>query len=110
MDDFLGGRARVGPKQGREAEGVKGVKVADAQQEKVKQSTQIQNLYNKDTIAKVADANVVKYTGFQNVVEEDERDNRRGGRGGRDNNNQRGGRRQNPKQALKKTEEDFPSL
>lgn len=46
--------------------------------------------------------------GFQ-ADDDDERDNR-GGRGGRGQNDQRGGRRQNAKAALKKTEEDFPTL
>lgn len=111
MDDFLGTRARVGPKQGRDAEGVKGVKVEGLKDEKVKQSTQQQNQYAKQTLAKTSDAEVAKLTGFGTIVdEEDVRGDRRGGRGGRDTNTQRGGRRQNPKQALKKTEEDFPSL
>lgn len=50
--------------------------------------------------------------GFQAEVDDDERGDRRGGRGGRGGqaDNQRGGRRTNAKAALKKTEEDFPTL
>ena len=49
--------------------------------------------------------------GFQADDDEDERGDRRGGRGGRGGrDDQRGGRRQNAKAALKKTEEDFPTL
>lgn len=61
----------------------------------------------KGSIAKTSDSKVAELTGFGTVADEDERGDRRGGRGG---GNQRGGRRQNPKQALKKTEEDFPTL
>lgn len=108
MDDFFANRQRVGRKEGREAEGVKGSKVLANESEKVKQSTVLQNQYLKGSVAKVPDSNVATMTGFGSVADDDERGDRKGGRGGRDN--QRGGRRQNPRQALKKTEEDFPTL
>jgi hypothetical protein len=110
MDDFFSGRQRVGRKEGREAEGVKDAKVQANAEEKVKQATVLQNQYLKGSVAKTSDAQVAALTGFSAVPDDDERTDRRGGRGGRDNQAQRGGRRQNPKQALKKTEEDFPSL
>jgi len=108
MDDFFANRSTLSKKEGREAEGVKGSKVQANTDEKSKQSTVVQNTYLKGTVAKTSDSTVANMTGFGNVADE-ETDNRRGGKrqgaGG-----QRGGRRQNPKQALKKTEEDFPSL
>jgi len=116
MDDFFANRSTLSKKEGREAEGLKGAKVQANAEEKNKQSTVVQNTYLKGTVAKTSDAKTAEMTGFGTVADEDfGGDNRRGGkrpeggqRGGK--GGQRGGRRQNPKQALKKTEEDFPSL
>jgi len=108
MDDFFANRSTLTKKEGRDAEGVKGTKVQANADEKSKQSTVVQNTYLKGTVAKVSDSKVAEMTGFGNVADEEFGDNRRGGK--RTGGAQRGGRRQNPKQALKKTEEDFPSL
>jgi len=108
MDDFFQGRATKGKVQGRATEGVKDAKVSVNDAEKVKQSTLQQNSYMKSTVAKTADAEVGALVGFGAVADEEPAQDRRGGR--RDEKPQRGGRRQNAKVALKKTEEEFPSL
>jgi len=89
------------------------VKIQEAASKTV-QSTLLANQYLRNTVAKTADANNT-FFGFQGEEEEATRGGR-GGRGGRgaprggaDGNQQRGGRR-NPKQSLKKTEEEFPTL
>lgn len=79
---------------------------------KEKQSTVQQKQAKADTgYAKSGNADRV-HLGFK--AEEDEPVDARGARGGRGGRNQeggqRGGRRQNARQALKKTEDDFPTL
>jgi hypothetical protein len=116
MDDFFQGRSGKGKVQGRAAEGVKDAKVSANDAEKVKQSTLQQNSYMKSTVAKTSDLSTAKIVGFGNVADDEPVQERRGGdrrgdkpqRGG--DKPQRGGRRQNPKAALKKTDEEFPSL
>jgi len=114
MDDYFGSRTALAKKEGRATEGLKGAKTqefTDKKTEAVK--TVVQNTYLKGTVAKKSDATVASMTGFGNVADEFEGENRRGGRGGDRGGRggaQRGGRRSNPKQALKKTEEDFPTL
>lgn len=82
---------------------------------KEKQSTVQQQQYMKGTYGKTTNENQ-ELLGFGSVPDPVSDDERGGGgtrgRGGRRNQEggQRGGRRQNAKQALKKTEEDFPSL
>ena len=115
MDDFLGGKTSKGRVQGRAAEGVKDGKVAANTETKEKKSTVLQNQYLKGTVAKTADAEVGALVGFGLVKDEEprqDRGDRRGARGGaRDEKpRQTQGRRQNAKVALKKTEEEFPSL
>lgn len=117
IDDFLNTRQRKEKAQGREAEGFKEKNAQQATEQKVTQATLQQNQYLKGTVAKTSDVETAKLTGFGSIV--DDEDTGRGGRGGRGrggrggaqaDNAQRGGRRQNPKQSLKKTEEDFPTL
>jgi hypothetical protein len=123
IDDFFAGKDRKGKAEARATEGIKGAKVEQNQGEKVHQSTVMQNQYLKGVAAKTADVEVAKLTGFGSIADEDfsgdnrgDRGDRRGGRGGRGGarggaaDAQKGGRRQNPRQALKKTEEDFPTL
>lgn len=123
LDDFKQTRNATQKKEARQAEGIKGAKVEAHADEKEKQSTVLQNQYLKGGMAKTADVNNV-YLGFGNVADDDEIPQRgrggRGGRGGRrgggdrdrahQEGGNRGGRRQNAKHALKKTEDDFPSL
>lgn len=113
MDDFLGGKNRREKKEGRQAEGIKGAKVAAFNEEKQKQSTVLQHQYLKgNTVNKRAEVEDGLKIGFQDNYDfvEDKRGGRGGrGRGGKQDNAQRGGRRQG-RQSLKKTEEDFPSL
>jgi len=121
LDEFMAGTSMTSKKEARKTEGIKGIKTQQGLADKEKQTTVQQNKYAKDTLAKTADVNNV-YLGFGNAVDEDDdvpagrggRGGARGGRGGRGGNTDRGGRggarRQNPKQALKKTEDDFPTL
>ena len=107
LDDFLSGKSAVGGKKEARAAEKLATKV-ETGGEKHKQSTVLQNQYMKSTVAKTTTANAVHF-GFQ-ADDDDVRggDARRGGRGG--DAGQRGGRKQNAKQALKKTEDDFPTL
>ena len=111
MEEYLANKMFKGKKNARAAEGIKGQKVLAHEATKTDvQTTVQQNTYLKDTVAKTADANNT-YFGFS-AVDDDEEVPGRGGRGGRttDGGNRGGARRQNPKQALKKTEDDFPTL
>lgn len=130
LDEVIGQRAQAtGRKEARAPEGVKGEKVQALDAEKVKQSTVQQNQYAKDTLAKQADPNNDNVLlGFSQVPDEDDerRGGKRGGRGGhgghghghghaqekRDHGHAHGnkGGRKNAKQALKMTEDDYPSL
>lgn len=111
MEEFLANKMGGGKKEARQAEGIKGAKVQALDTTKSKQSTVLQNQYLKGAVAKTADANNVLF-GFGAVKDDDDVPSRGGrGRGGRGGKEQRGGaRRQNPKQALKKTDEEFPTL
>lgn len=124
MQDYLQSHTMLSKKQAREAEIIKEKTEASSVQ-KVHQSTVLQNQYQKGSVAKTSDKEVANMTGFGNVKDDDfegarggdrgrggDRRGRRSdaGRGGRPDAGQKGGRRQNPKAALKKTEEDFPTL
>lgn len=115
FDEVMGGRNFGGRKEARAAEGVK-AKVSTNDNVKEKQSTVLQAQYMKGTTAPVAGEGK-SYLGIGSVPDDDDEREERGGpsgrgRGGRRNQDggQRGGRKQNARQALKKTEEDFPSL
>jgi plasminogen activator inhibitor 1 RNA-binding protein len=103
LDDFLSGKQTVGPKEGRAAE--KLTQKVEAGGEKQKQSTVLQNAYMKNAVAKTTGAGVA-HLGIQADDDDVRGGDRRGGRDG----GQRGGRKQNAKHALKKTEDDFPTL
>lgn len=114
LDEVMAGRTFGTKKEARKAEGVK-AKTVEKTDAKEKQSTVVQNTYMKGTSAPTTTENQA-LLGFGNVKDDSGDEEERGGgtrgRGGRRNQEggQRGGRRQNAKQALKKTEEDFPSL
>lgn len=105
LDDFLGGKQQVGPKAGRAAEKLS--QKVEAAGDKQKQSTVQQNAYMKTIHAKTTTENSV-LLGVQADDDDVRGGDRRGDRAG--NAAQRGGRKQNAKQALKKTEDDFPTL
>lgn len=108
MEDYFKERVVTQKKApGREAQKIS-AKVEEKKEGKEKQSTTVQNTYLKGTVAKTTTANA----GLLGIKADDDTDARpaRGGERGGDAGAQRGGRRQNPKHALKKTEEDFPTL
>jgi len=108
LDDFF--KKRTGPKiakEGRQAEGVKGQKVAAHESEKVKQSTVVKSLHGQETIATTT-AETNKLFGFRGGDDAEFAGRGRGGQG-RGGAPKTGGRK-GPKQALKKTEMDFPTL
>lgn len=107
LDDFF--KNRTGPKvaQGRAAEGVKGTKVLAHEAEKKKQSTILKATHGQETVATtVAETN--KLFGFRGGDDAEFAGRGRGGQG-RGGAPKTGGRK-NVKQALKKTEMDFPTL
>mmetsp|Transcript_40564 Transcript_40564/g.61826 ORF Transcript_40564/g.61826 Transcript_40564/m.61826 type:complete len:290 (-) Transcript_40564:188-1057(-) len=106
LDEVLAQKTAVSKKQAREAEGIKGAKVQALEGEKEKQSTLVASSYGQGVTTN--DGNKELF-GFAAAPEDE--DDRRGKRGApRQAAPQKGGRKQNAKQALKKTEEDFPSL
>lgn len=115
LDDFKQGVKGLAKKEGRKADVIK-EKVQENATTKEKQST----LQKKDlsAVATVGDKEGVQLFGFSGAPEDEDAPNRggraggRGGRGGRQEQatRQGGGRRQNAKQALKKTEDEFPTL
>jgi hypothetical protein len=107
LDDFF--KNRTGPKvaQGRQAEGVKGQKVQAWDKEKVKQSTVLKSTHAVDTIATTT-AETNKLFGFRGGDEDTFAGRGRGGQG-RGGAPKTGGRK-GVKQALKKTDTDFPTL
>lgn len=121
LDDFLADKAQTIKKEGRGAEKISGVKVQAKASEKEHHSTVLKNqygygVYNKGAFSQ-SDQKIS--IGFQAQGDEEGpaeggrggRGGRGGkGRGGRDLVSAAGGRRQTAKQALKKTEEDFPTL
>ena len=114
LEDVVGQQKTVAKKEVRKAEGITGTKVESNTTEKLHQSTLLQNQYQKDTLATQTDVNNVLF-GFGNAKDEEEEvrgDKRAPKRGGREGGQQaqKGGRRQNPKQSLKKTEDDYPTL
>lgn len=107
LDDFLAGKQTTSKKEGRAADKLT-QKVEARGGEKEKQSTVLQNQYLKGAVAKTAHAN-----GSLLGVQADEQESSAPPRGGNrrgDGGAQRGGRKQNARQALKKTEDDFPAL
>ena len=109
-----------GKKAARKAEGLQN-KVLERKDEKEYQVTKQQNTYMKASMGKVVSENQ-NLLGFGEIKDDDDENPNyadrgaggagRGGRGGRRNQEgaQRGGRRQNAKAALKKTDEEFPTL
>ena len=107
LDDFMKDKTVVGKKAERASEGIKGQKVVANDATKVKQTTIQQNQYLKGAVAKTTGENALAL----GLTGDDEERGYGGNRGGRNQEGgQRGGRRGNAKQALRKTEEDFPSL
>lgn len=108
LDDVLASRTFGTKKEARAAEGIKAKTQANDRTKEYNVS-KIQNQYQKNTIGKVVNANQALLGFGAKHLDRDEDDEeqkpRRNQEGG-----QRGGRRQNPKQALKKTDDDFPSL
>lgn len=108
LDDFF--KNRTGPKvaAGRAAEGIKGQKVLEvAAETKVKQSTVVRNAHGQETIATTT-AETNKLFGFRGGDDAEFAGRGRGGQG-RGGAPKTGGRK-GVKQALKKTDMDFPTL
>jgi hypothetical protein len=122
LEDFFKTRSVGVKKEARKAEGVQGKKVEQFEANKVNQTTVLKTNYGMQTsVTAKTNGNLMGFSGVPD--EEEQAPAARGGRGGRggDRGGARGGRgtadaarggarRQNPKQSLKKTEEDFPSL
>jgi len=116
LDDFFKGYKGTQKKEARAAEGIKGEKTKASDGGKTHQETVQKNQYLKGTVAKTADVNNNMF-GFGAAPEDEPVESSRGGRGGRGRGARgggsivnQGGRRQNAKQALKKTDDDFPTL
>lgn len=107
LDDFF--KNRTGPKvaQGRQAEGIKGQKTLAHEAGKNKQSTIIKATHGQETIATTT-AETNKLFGFRGGDDAEFAGRGRGGQG-RGGAPKTGGRK-GVKQALKKTEMDFPTL
>ena len=107
LDEVLAGRTFGTKKEARATDGVKAKTQANDRTKEYQVSKQ-QNQYQKNATGKVVNENQA-LLGFgakhlDRDEDEEEPRQRRNQEGGR------GGRRQNPKQALKKTDDDFPTL
>jgi hypothetical protein len=112
LDEVLSKKQTVQKKAARQAEGIKGQKVEEVKESKTEKASTLIYENRAEQYAKTADSNNV-LLGFGSVKEEvDPRGGRpqRGRGGNQAQASRQGGRRQNPKQALKLTEEDFPAL
>lgn len=109
LEDFLKKRGGVKVAQGRQAEGIKGQKVGEATAVKDQsQKTVAKAVYGLETIAtKTAETN--KLFGFRGGDDNEFAGRGRGGQG-RGGGAPKTGGRKGVKQALKKTESDFPTL
>merc|ERR1712166_859889 len=97
--------------EAKASEGIKGQKIEESKADKVHQGTLLRKGYAIDH-AKKADSKQNMMFGFQATVDNVHEDvPSRGGIGERGGDRaEGGGRRQNAKQALKVTDDDFPTL
>lgn len=112
LDDFLKDKTQTaGKKEARQGAKIS-AKVEAVKDEKVHQSTILKNQYQKGAIAKTTGQNgaLLGFQAEEYDAERGDRGDRRGGRGGAADAGRGGGRKQNARQALKKTEDDFPTL
>ena len=110
LDDFLADKTFGAKKEARAAQGVKDKNAKANAEVKEKQSTVLQAQAVKSTAFAAGGGTEKIHLGFTADDNEPVGD-RRGGRGGRNQEGgQRGGRRQNARAALKKTEDEFPTL
>jgi len=107
LDDFFKNRSTAKVAQGRAAEGVKGQKVLAHESAKAKQSTVLKQTHGQETIATTT-AETNKLFGFRGGDDAEFAGRGRGGQG-RGGAPKTGGRK-GVKQALKKTDTDFPTL
>lgn len=116
LDDVLGTQNRLQQKEARAAEGIKGAKATQAGRVGTSNVDTLATLDRKAyAVHNVVAGQGADLMGFGGVnIDDDEAPRRggKGGRGGRGGQQNAGARpnRQNAKQALKKTEEDFPTL